>query len=283
MDRTTTSSTEAHAHVSAAPHTLRRALALIREAAAREPRLNPLTGYSEMPGELSIRNLDLARRLGRRNEKTGRRIIAALRVLGVLDVRAVRLGRGRGGFMVLTLKEMERTFRVDIPEPAPRKMSTQVLVSDSEVSGTNKVSRRSTPTTTLLPETPKATPLTDEQREVVDHYFQRFQAKRGCEPPLPMKWALDLADKVARHGKVKALGVVDRFFDSGHPFITGGNYHVPALLWTWGELLSGEPVDKAEVERRRRVLISGGNLRDAKWAPDAQVNEAYEAWIKRAR
>lgn len=117
----------------------------------------------------------------------------------------------------------------------------------------------------------------------MDHYWDRFVEKRGCEPPLPSRWALELGDKVTQHGPEKARVSVDRFFETEHPFVTGGNYHVPALLWFWGELLAGEPVDRAEVERRRKLPNSAGNLKDAKWATPEQVNAAYEAWLRRPR
>ena len=106
MDSSTTVA-ETHAHVSVAPRTFQRALELIRKRVAREPRVNPMTRYPEMPGELSIRELALARALGLRSRKSGQRIVAALRGLGY-PVRSVKLGRGRGGFVVITFRHRRR-------------------------------------------------------------------------------------------------------------------------------------------------------------------------------
>jgi hypothetical protein len=120
--------------------------------------------------------------------------------------------------------------------------------------------------------------LTADQREVVDHYWARFTEKRGCAPPLPIAWAKALGEKVTQDGKAKAMECVDRFFAAESAFITGGNYHIPALLWVWAEMLSGNTVDKATVERRRRLLQSICRLDPYSRHDDAQVNAAWAAY-----
>ena len=112
----------------------------------------------------------------------------------------------------------------------------------------------------------------------MDGYWDRFVEKRGYEPPLPIAWALALGEKVTRHGNAKAMECVDRFFETEHAFVTGGNYHVKALLWVWGELLSGEMVDKGEVERRRRWLQSICRLNPYSRHDDAEVNAVWAVY-----